>query len=234
MDRSLIREYAHLHRTSHYGATAHKSLPYVLPHILALKPCSLVDYGCGQSNLAELLAAKASISTIARFDPALPEFAARPTHVFDVLVNVDVLEHIPEEEIDGVAADMSSMCRHAFLVIDTGPALTLLSDGRNAHVSQHEGQWWLRRLSTHFPHLRPVPIGRPRRVAFKTWDTSLPWFRHKFIEWRERATRHAGRFLRRRGPPRSAIEPVVDGKPPNSPAGQGNSPLTRSFPSCKS
>lgn len=197
MERALIREYEHLHRTSHYGATAHKALPYLLPHVLFLKPGRLIDYGCGQSDLAEILAWKAGIGVTARYDPAIPALAQRPSGIFDLLVNVDVLEHIPEEEIDSVAQDMSGLCRHALLVIDTGPALTLLSDGRNAHVSQHDGAWWLSRLRPFFPSLRPIPIGRPRRVAFKTWNEGLPWFQHKAIEYRERLIRHSARWWRR-------------------------------------
>ncbi len=204
MERTLIGEYEHLHRTSRYGATGHKALPYLLPHLLALRPKSLVDYGCGQSHLAEALSRKAGIPVTARYDPAIPEVSVRPSQVFDVVVNVDVLEHVPDVEIDSVAGDMAALGRHALLVIDTGPALTLLSNGCNAHVSQHDGPWWLQRLLPHFPALRPISIGRPRRVAFKTWDQTLPLLEHKAIEWRERVARHAARWLsgrqRRRAP----------------------------------
>jgi hypothetical protein len=199
LDRSLISEYAHLHATSSYGATGGWVVPYLLPHLVALGPHSLIDYGCGQSDLALRLCRKGGIPDIARYDPAIPELAAVPRRKFDVLINVDVLEHVPESEIDNVVTEMASMATHAAIIIDTKPAKTLLRDGRNAHVSQHDGVWWQERLSGILPGIRPFAVGRPSRIAFKTWDAELPALRTFWLTTRERLGRGGGRLLLKLG-----------------------------------
>lgn len=202
MEYSLIGEYQKLHSNHRYGATARHALADMLPHIIALKPASLVDFGCGQSNLASLIGAKAGIAKIGRYDPAIPELAVMPTETVDLAVNVDVMEHIPDEEIDAVLASIAGISRHALFVIDTGVAKVWLSDGRNAHVSQHDATWWLARLRTVFPTVREMPIARRNRVAFKTWDGELTGLPGLAIRLRERTiyrtmklTRSASRKL---------------------------------------
>lgn len=170
-EHSLVKEYAGFHSTdASYGATGHKTLPWILPHLKALQPKSLIDYGCGKGILGPLVGGRLGIAEVGRYDPAVPQFAVKPDRRFDVLINVDVLEHIPEEELDGVLADMAAIADHAVLVIDTAPARTLLSDGRNAHVTLHEADWWEAKLKPHFPTIRPMKIKRRARVAFKTFD----------------------------------------------------------------
>ena len=199
MDRNLIAEYAHLHATARYGATGSWAVPYLLPHLVALGPRSLIDYGCGQSDLASRLARKAAIPDIVRYDPAIPELATPPRRKFDVLINVDVLEHVLDSEIDNVVAEMAAMTTHAAIIIDTKPAKTLLRDGRNAHVSQHDGAWWQERLSRILPGVRPFAVGRPSRVAFKTWDAELPRFHTFWLTTRERVGRGGRRLLSKLG-----------------------------------
>lgn len=197
MDRKLIAEYEREHRATRYGATAHKSLPDILPHILAVSPKSIIDYGCGQSDLIFVLKRRMNLERIWRFDPAIPSLLEKPAGRFDLLVSIDVLEHVPDAEIDAVAAEMASLAKDVVLVIDTGPATLLLSDGTNAHVSQHDGAWWLKRLRPHFPKLRPIPGRRKRRVAFKTFDDELPLMVQHYVVSREILLKLARRFRER-------------------------------------
>lgn len=196
MKRALIDEYSRLHATTDYGGSGHKVLPFLLPHVLAVKPASIVDYGCGRSNLALLLADKAGIGSVAMYDPAVPERSVKPAALADLLINVDVLEHVPDEEIDAVVAEMATMAREALIVVDTRPAKALLSDGRNAHVSQHGEAWWLERLKRAYPTLRPFRMRRHGRVGFKTFDAALPAIEEWSIMSREVAARHARRWAR--------------------------------------
>jgi hypothetical protein len=184
LERSLIRDYEYFHSSNIYGFGG-RHLPFLLPHILALRPHSLIDYGAGRSDIAYRLGAKAQIERIACFDPAVPARAALPARTFDLLISLDVLEHIPEEEMDTVLAEMAGLARHMLLVIDIAPATAVLSDGRNAHVSLHDEAWWQARLARFVPAIRPVPIRRRNRVAFKSWDAALPPWRHAWIERRE-------------------------------------------------
>jgi hypothetical protein len=187
VERSLIADYEYFHSAEIYG-TGGRHFAFILPHILALKPGSLIDYGAGRSDIALRVGRKAGIKDkVARFDPAVPAVAQKPEGRFDLLISLDVLEHIPEKELDTVLDEMASMANHALHVIDIRPAKTILSDGRNAHVSLHDVAWWQARLAQHLPNVRHIP--HHNRAVFKTWDAALPAWRHSLIEQRERLFR---------------------------------------------
>jgi hypothetical protein len=92
----------------------------MLPHVLAIRPNSIVDYGAGNSNIAAWIAKRAAIKgRVVMYDPAVPGRAEKPVGRFDLLVSFDVLEHIPGEELDAVLAEMASMADHFLHVIDS-------------------------------------------------------------------------------------------------------------------
>lgn len=185
MERRLVGDYEKFHAAGSYGETGWKSLPDILPHLIALKPRSLIDYGCGQSDLADIVSAKCGVELVGRFDPAIPMYAEKPEQTFDVLISVDVLEHVPDAEIDTVVKEMASFARDALIIIDTGPAKKFLSDGSNAHVSQHSSEWWLERMKPSMPGLTAIHVRRRRRVGFKTWSAELPGALATWVRWRE-------------------------------------------------
>lgn len=181
MNRQHLSDYEHFHSSEIYG-TGGKCFPDTLPHIMALSPKSLIDYGAGRSKIAYWLGREANMEHVACFDPAVPEISQIPEEKFDVVVSFDVLEHIPEEEMDAVLSEMAKVATHALLIIDIAPAKATLSDGRNAHVSLHDESWWQDRLAQYFPSIRPFKINRPHRVAFKTWENDLPGWKQFFFE----------------------------------------------------
>lgn len=168
MSEDLIQQYRLIHSREAYGNTSVKNLPYILPLIDELRPASIIDFGCGQSSLADELA-KATGARTVRYDPAIPEHSVKPQGKFDLLVNVDVLEHVPEDELEPIIADMAAFATNAIIIIDTGPAVLILPDGRNAHVTQHDQDWWAAKLGAHFPYLEAIRVRSKRRAAFKTW-----------------------------------------------------------------
>jgi len=154
----------------------------ILPHIMALKPASIVDYGAGRSRMVDRIAAKVGAGRVARFDPAVEEIDALPTGRFDLLISCDVLEHIPEEEMDAVLAEMAGMADHHILVIDLSPAAAKLLDGSNAHVSLHPAEWWLDRVGRFIPGVAQFQVVDPGRCGLKTWTQSLPAWRHWLVQ----------------------------------------------------
>ena len=92
--RQLIEHYGAIHASRMYGNTSVKNLRFIRPHIRLLRPQSVLDYGCGRSALLEALNLGAGVKTF-RYDPAIPEYASPPANAVDLLLNVDVLEHIP-------------------------------------------------------------------------------------------------------------------------------------------
>lgn len=191
---NLIEQYRVIHSREAYGNTSVKNLPYFLPLIDELKPKSIIDFGCGQSTLADELSA-ASGAPATRYDPAISQFSVKPEGTFDLLVNVDVLEHVPEEDLDPIIEQMAAFARNAIIVIDTGPAVLILPDGRNAHVTQHDQDWWAEKLGVHFPYLEPIRVRSKRRAAFKTWKSDDSRALINFMIYAKAELRHRWRKL---------------------------------------
>ena len=92
-----------------------------------------------------------------RYDPAIPKYATKPDKVVDLLINIDVLEHVPEEHLDEVLSDMAASCRDAIIIVDMAPAAKTLPNGENAHCTLHPHPWWHDRLSRYFGRFSGFP-----------------------------------------------------------------------------
>ena len=196
-NRKLIDDYAELHATHVYGASSLKSLRLLRPEIQLLRPQSIIDYGCGQSILLDRLNLSYPLD-LYRYDPAIPAFAEKPKVKADLLLNIDVLEHIEECDLDDVLADMRSMCREALIIVDTAPAKRVFPDGRNLHVTLKPHNWWFERIGRHFGELYPVRTLRHARAGFKTWQRShTATLRYHLMRIREDARYYARRVRRK-------------------------------------
>ena len=194
----LIAQYEKMHATSVYGDTSVKNIRFLRPEIKLLRPRSILDYGCGQSPLLDELKLGYPVELI-RYDPAIPAYSRKPDKPADLLINVDVLEHIEERDLDAVIAEMALLARNAIVIIDTRPASAILPDGRNAHVTIRPHAWWRQRLSRHFRQLYPLATARRSRAGFKTWPrTGLQTIHYFRLRTAETARHYAQRLLPRR------------------------------------
>lgn len=121
---------------------------------------SVLDYGAGKGLLYRernlRLADGATIPSVREYwgieeirlyDPGVEEHAARPEGQFDGVVSTDVLEHIPEEDIDWVLAECLGFARRfLYMNIASYPAKKILPNGWNAHVTIQPPEWWRRRI----------------------------------------------------------------------------------------
>jgi hypothetical protein len=170
MDK-LIDHYRKTHATRVYGTSSVKYLRFLRPEIRLRAPKSILDYGCGQSLFIDLLGLRHPVA-LHRYDPAIPEFRSLPAKPVDLLVSIDVLEHIEEHDLDRVLAEMRSLCHDAIIIVDTVPAKHTLADGRNAHRTVRPHAWWAERIGRHFGTLQRVATPRWTRAGFKTWGRS--------------------------------------------------------------
>lgn len=145
-----------------------KNAPYLLPHVRELRPTSAIHYGSCQGKLIEFLR-HAGITRVVRYDPNVPDLSRRPRGFFDLLISVDLLEHIPEDQIDVVLAEMAALAREAIIVIDTRRPKG--GDGATARLTIRSHAWWHARLKSHFSHVEAIRVRSRRRAAFKTWPT---------------------------------------------------------------
>jgi hypothetical protein len=147
---TISKEYIKLNSTLHntnptYGVS-------VLGHIDKIKKIyevteskSLLDYGCGKGLLAKNLE-----FPIWEYDPAI-EGKDSPPRPADLVVCVDVLEHIEPDYLNSVLNDIARCIKKVgYLVINTQPAKKFLADGRNTHLIQQNKDWWIEKLSKIF------------------------------------------------------------------------------------
>ncbi len=181
-ESSLIDYYGSVHSSRVYGTSSVKYVRFLRPQIRLLNPKSILDYGCGQSRFLESLALDPTPDLL-RYDPAIPDYATPPARTADLLVNIDVLEHIDEADLDDVLLQMRRLCEEAIIVVDTSPAKHTLPDGRNAHVTLRSHDWWRERIERHFGPVYPIPVPRRSRAAFRTWQGDLG-SRLRFLRYR--------------------------------------------------
>lgn len=139
--------------------------------IRRFRAATLLDYGCGKAEgyratfqrpdgrkvqgLQELW----NLRQVTLYDPGYAPYSAYPQGRFDAVVNTDVLEHIPEEDIDWILAEMFGFASSfLFTAIACYPAKKILPNGMNAHITLKSPGWWLDKLErargTRGPDLR--------------------------------------------------------------------------------
>lgn len=149
-----------LHENARYGVASIGYAPLVRSLLAIGRFTSLSDYGAGKCKLRTALGANADGINYFPYDPAFPEYGA--PEAADLLVCIDVLEHVEPQWLDVCLDDLASIARRLVLVtVHTGPAKKVLSDGRNAHLIQEPASWWLPQLARRFDllHVQHVRKG---------------------------------------------------------------------------
>jgi hypothetical protein len=128
------------------GISSKSYLPMVDELAKRLNATSILDYGCGKGELAMAM----PHLLIEGYDPAVERYAAEPDPA-DLVVCMDVLEHIEPECLDASLDDIARCSlKGVFLTVATRPARRILSDGRNAHLIQQKVEWWWPLLASRF------------------------------------------------------------------------------------
>ncbi|MGB5630948.1 MAG: hypothetical protein WBM57_16390 [Woeseiaceae bacterium] len=84
------------------------------------------------------------------YDPGVPEYSDPPSPA-EMVVCIDVLEHIEPEMLDNVLDHLEELTeKFLFATVHTGPAGKILPDGRNAHLIQKPPTWWLPKFMDRF------------------------------------------------------------------------------------
>ncbi len=170
--QELIEQYQTIHSQKEYGKSGEHFRLHIQAMIAELRPETILNYGCGQSLIHEhlnLLDAK-----FFRYDPGIEEISTVPVRQADFIINTDVLEHIPENDLDDILSDIRSISDKVFFNIATRLAKNVtLSNGQNPHCTIKTASEWESVLKSHFPRVRLV-FDRPgHSCAFITWDSCL-------------------------------------------------------------
>jgi hypothetical protein len=139
-----------LHAKGNYGTASIQYAPLVTEIVNKLEVTHLLDYGCGSMlNLYKHIKPTRKL-TYQAYDPGTEDYSEPPTPA-EMVACIDVLEHIEPDYLDQVLDDLRRLTEVVlFCTVHTGPAVKVLSDGRNAHLTQQPMSWWLPKLWQRF------------------------------------------------------------------------------------
>ena len=112
------------------------------------KSKSLLDYGSGKGQVyVDYDLSNKWRVAIRCYDPGHEPFAILPVGTFDGVVSTDVLEHIPEDDIDWVLGEIFGFANKFVLMnVSCKAAKKILPDGTNAHCTIQPPEWWSKRI----------------------------------------------------------------------------------------
>lgn len=139
------KQYILLHKQNLFkglSTLAHKDQIALL--IKQTRSSSLLDYGSGKG----LQYKKVKLDQywgvdVDCYDPFYEPYNIIPDKKYDGVICVEVLEHVPEEELSLVLTNIfSKAINFAFFTVCTRPAKKLFDDGTNVHVTIRDLDWW--------------------------------------------------------------------------------------------
>ncbi len=166
----LVAQYSRIHQSKTYGQTCHSRSAAIHACLIDLKPQVVVEYGCGQSELGRMLP---FTGRWIRYDPAIAGIDRLDERRADLVINTDVLEHVPRDDLDDLLSDIASLSDRVFFSICTRPAVEILSDGQNAHCTVWPPARWLEVLTRHFPRTVLAHERAGDSCVFITWNSSV-------------------------------------------------------------
>jgi len=160
----LIDDYRILHAANAFtGMTIAVFAEPVLKLIAYHGAHSILDYGSGKGlawQEVERLKKYKEKLEVKLYDPGIEELAEKPKGTFDAVVCMDVVEHIPEDELEMTLAEIFNYADR--LVIATfcarGSRKKLPSTGQDVHITQKPRLWWEERFHmANVTKSKPVP-----------------------------------------------------------------------------
>lgn len=146
----------------------------ILNHVVSIRKLlteteshTMLDFGCGRGEayksphkLYKQLGLPRHAVTL--YDPAFMPTSALPTGKYDLVVASDVLEHIPEHEIDEFVARLFGYAKKAvWASVCCRPAKKTFPDGRNLHVTVKPFDWWVEVFKRQDPEIHSVLMETP-------------------------------------------------------------------------
>ena len=154
----------------------------VLQHAEALKklankykPKTLLDYGCGRAT--PTAAPQAAPPTryprpnVTLYGPAFRRDGILPAGKFDMVICSDVLEHVPEDEVDQLIERLFGYGRLVvWASVCCRPAKKTFADGTNMHVAVQPYEWWERKFAAYSEATRiPFVLVETRNMGYGDW-----------------------------------------------------------------
>ena len=110
-------------------------------------------------------------------DPGVDKFSTYPNIKMDGVVCIDVIEHIPPEDVINFIDEIFHLAKKfVFIVISCYEAKKQLPDGRNVHISIKNHKEWekiISKIKVKYPNISPYVICSTNRDGFEGGFTAV-------------------------------------------------------------
>ncbi len=137
------------------GGSLKRQMPLIRSLIRATDSRSILDYGAGKGGAYRTRDFKLkgepvssvqdywNVESIVCYDPGYKPYSSLPEGQYDGVICVDVLEHLPEQDLPWVLEEQFRYARRfVFGNIASYPADKILPNGENAHCTIQPLEWW--------------------------------------------------------------------------------------------
>lgn len=143
------------------GNVTAKHYPIIIDLINRKKLKTVLDYGCGKGHFLSALDKQMADVQADGFDIASEQYAILPSKLYDLVVSLDVMEHVEFGALSSVLTEIRDRTGKFFICsVANYPAGKNLPDGRNAHVTQMPFGVWFTYFSGFFTVRQFIRTGR--------------------------------------------------------------------------
>lgn len=180
LERKYIEEYKKLHADRSFlergyrygygdGKTTADKIGIIGKIVKRHKAVSILDYGCGKAihHIHKKVYDSIGIKEVGLYDPAIPQFSLMPNKTFEGVVCVDVMEHVPEPNVQYTLDKIiMKATKFVFFAISCNQARETLSTGENAHITVKEPDWWKEKLSIYTTPIYALLSHKDTNIVF--------------------------------------------------------------------
>ena len=151
----LLTDYQQLHAQGHFPGMTVLNYADKIESLCKRFECkSLLDYGCGKAGPYLRGLHNQWGVRVTLYDPAVDIYSKWWGGQYDGVICCDVLEHIPEEELDETLDKIfQSAKKFVFFTVCCREAKKTLPNGDNCHVNIKDEVWWTEKLARGGPHV---------------------------------------------------------------------------------
>ena len=183
-----VEQYKILHaQNADFGASSAKLIDEIALVIDYLQPKSILDFGCGKGSLVSELERRYPHINVYGYDPAVPGRETISVSRVDLVINTDVLEHIPEQALPGVVEQIAKLSDNVYFNLHHALAKKILPNGENAHCTVKPPEWYVEFMRPYFGHLTPLP-GRRKHLSVLLTFSIPDCVRADYLDILERKT----------------------------------------------
>lgn len=106
---------------------------------------SILNFGCGKGYLNNSIKSQFPMIDIYGWDPAYHSYEQLPNAI-DLIISTDVLEHIEPNLLNDTLCDLKNRSTLMYHLIACYEAVSVLPDGRNAHLIIESPKWWRNKM----------------------------------------------------------------------------------------